>query len=220
MKVAVIVAHDDDVVLWMGGTIHLLEDWEWHIISMCNAHNEERKDYFHNTANRLGVTANVFAFLDYQNKESSSRLNCILDMKQQLSSLLKNERYDFVFTHSRDENGEYGFHANHQEVCEVVKSLVSEKQIVEDFSKIAFFCYSPLYELPGLSTVARQDAKFYMQLPYSSLAFKIGLIQLHKPEIVKNLQDDLGSPCPNPEAFEGDNLRLPAPFTERMAATE
>ena len=215
MKAAVIVAHDDDVVLWMGGTIHLLKDWEWHIISMCNAHNRERRDYFHKTANRLGVTANVFNFFDYQDKDSSSRLNCIPDMKQQLSSLLENKRYDFVFTHSRDENGEYGPHANHQEVCEVVQSLASENHIVENFSKIAFFCYSPLYNLSGLPTVARQDAKFYVQLPYSSLAFKIGLIQVHKPEIVKNLQSDLGSPCPNPEAFEGDNLCLPAPFIGR-----
>ena len=215
MKAIVIVAHDDDVVLWIGGTIHLLKDWEWHIISMCNAHNNDRKNYFHNIADKLGVVANTFDFLDYQNKESSSKPNSIPDMKQKLSSLLEDKPYDYVFTHSRDKNGEYGHHANHQEVCEVVQSLVSENRIVEEFSKIAFFCYSPLYCLPGLPTIARNDAKVYIQLPYSSLAFKIDLVQSHKTEIVNNLQNDLGSPCPNPEAFEGDNLCLPEPFINR-----
>ena len=215
MKAIVIVAHDDDVVLWMGGTIHLLKDWEWHIISMCNAYNKDRKNYFHETADKLGVNATNFDFHDYQNKETGSHSNSIPDMQQELSSLLEDRRYDYVFTHSRDQHGEYGYHANHQEVCEVVQSLVSENRIVEDFSKIAFFCYSPLYGLPGLPTVARKDAKYYMQLPYSSLAFKISLIQSHKTDIVNNLQNDLGSPCPNPEAFEGDNLFLPVPFIRR-----
>ena len=52
MKAIAIVAHDDDVVLWMGGTIHLLKDWEWHIISMCNNHDSDRKTYFNSIADK------------------------------------------------------------------------------------------------------------------------------------------------------------------------
>ncbi|MCJ7603603.1 MAG: PIG-L family deacetylase [Desulfobulbaceae bacterium] len=216
MKAIAIVAHDDDVVLWLGGTIHLLKDWEWHIISMCNDHNSERKNYFYGVADKLGVaTINTFDFFDYQDRKTSHRTNSIPDMKEKLSSLLKDNRYDYVFTHSRDKNGEYGHHANHQEVCEAVQSLASENLIVENPNRLAFFCYSPLYDLPGLPTVARKDAKAYMQLPYSDLAFKIGLIQSHNPGVVNNLQNDLGSPCPNPEAFEGDDLCLPTPFINR-----
>jgi len=215
MKAIAIVAHDDDIVFWMGGTIRLLNDWDWYVVSMCNACNEDRKRYFHETSRRLGATADTFDFLDYQSTDSGSQRNSISDMKQKLLSFFGNNRFDYVFTHSRDQNGEYGFHANHQEVCEVVESMVSEKRIVENRNKIAYFCYSPFYGLPGLPTVARQDAKFYMQLSYSNLAFKIRLIQSHKKEIVNNLQNDLCAPCPNPEAFDGDNLCLPDPFISR-----
>lgn len=212
MKAVAIVAHDDDVALWMGGTIHVLNDWEWLIVSMCNDNNKVRRRYFDAVSMKLNAPAISLDFHDYQSRDPSHKCNSLQSMKQELLSVLGSNRYDYVFTHSRNQNGEYGVHANHQEVCGVVQHIVSEKQIVEKNSQIAYFCYSPIYELPGLPTVARQDATFYMQLSYSNLAFKIGLIKLHNEEIVHNLENDLGAPCPNPEAFEGDNLCLPHPF--------
>ena len=215
MKGIVIVAHDDDVVLWMGGTIRSLSSWDWHLISMCNAQNEDRKGYFRSTSSKLGATCDTFDFCDYQTEEIVDKGNSITDMKHNLLNLLVNKRYDYVFTHSRDPNGEYGFHANHREVCQSVQALVSMGHLTEKPSNIAYFCYYPIYGLTGIPTVAKVDAKFYVQLSYSNLAFKLDLICSHKEDIVDNLEQNLGSPCPNPEAFEGDSLDLPAPFIRR-----
>lgn len=215
MNALVIVAHDDDVVLWMGGTIRHLMDWNWHIISMCNQGNDVRKRYFEVACKRLNARANAFDFLDYQDSNQACRRNSIADMKKNLLQVVETAKYDYVFTHSRDPNGEYGYHANHYEVCKTVRSLVSEDQLVESGSKLAYFCYSPIYGLSGLGTVARRDAHYYLQLNYGDLAFKVELIQSHVLDIVNNLECALGAPCPNPEAFEGDKLNLPFPFIGR-----
>ena len=215
MKALVVVAHDDDAVLWMGGTIHHLSGWDWHIISMCNEGNAERKRNFEKTCSRLGAIANAFDFLDYQDGNRVAKKNSIADMKQSLLQAVGSTEYDYVFTHSRDSNGEYGRHANHHEVCDTIRSLVSEDQLVENRSRLAHFCYLPIYRLSGLGTVAKQDARYYFQLTYSDLAFKVELIQSYPTATVNNLEDDLGAPCPNPEAFEGDVLNLPSPFIGR-----
>ena len=214
MNALVVVAHDDDAVLWMGGTIHHLKHWNWHAISMCNQGNDERKRDFEETCNKLSVRADTLDFLDYQDSKAAPGRNSIAQMKESLLGVVGTMVYDYVFTHSRDPNGEYSYHANHHEVCEVVRSLVSESQLVENRSRIAHFCYCPIYE-SGCATVAGQDADYYFQLTYSDLAFKVELIRSYTAAIVNNLERDLGAPCPNPEAFEGDGLGLPSPFIGR-----
>lgn len=215
MNTLVVVAHDDDAVLWIGGTIHHLKDWNWHVISMCNQGNNVRKRYFEETCNKLGARANALDFLDYPDSNTAPRRNSVADMKESLLGVVGATVYDYVFTHSRDPNGEYGHHPNHHEVCEVVGLLVSEGQLVENRSRLAYFCYYPIYGLSGLGTVARQDAHYYYQLTYNDLAFKVELIRSHITAIVNNLEHGLGAPCPNPEAFEGGGLSLPSPFIGR-----
>ena len=37
IKALVVVAHPDDHFIWMGGTILMLrDDWEWHILYLCD----------------------------------------------------------------------------------------------------------------------------------------------------------------------------------------
>lgn len=215
MNALVVVAHDDDAVLWMGGIIHCLSDWNWHVISMCNQGNDMRRHYFARTCRELGVRADALDFLDYQDINTAAKKNSITDMKQSLLQVVGAKKYDYVFTHSRDPNGEYGHHANHHEVCKVVRSLVAEDQLIETKNRLAYFCYYPIYRLPGIGTAARKDAHYYYQLSYGDLAFKVELIRSHAKNIVTNLEHDLGAPCPNPEAFEGDELSLPGPFIRR-----
>lgn len=215
MNALVVVAHDDDAVLWMGGAIHHLTDWNWHVVSLCNHNNSERKRYFEETCNKLGTRADALDFWDYQDGNLAPRRNPIAEMKKSLRGVVGTRTYDYVFTHSRDPHGEYDGHANHQEVCEVVGSLVLEGWLVQDTSRLAHFCYRPIYKLSGLATVARLDANYYFQLTYSDLAFKVELIRSHITAIVDNLEHGLDAPCPNPEAFEGDGLSLPNPFIRR-----
>lgn len=213
MQALVVVAHDDDAVLWMGGVIHCLRDWKWQIISMCNQGNEIRKSAFHEASRCLGATSHAFDFYDYQN---ARHVNSIDDMKATLLQVTRGNKYDYVFTHSYRAHGEYSFHANHAEVCCVVKALVNENQLLTATNHLAHFCYCPIYGAPGLATVATKDADYYFQLNYDDLAFKVDLIRLFPQDVVDNLKKQLGSPCPNPEAFEGPGLMLPTPFVKRI----
>lgn len=215
MKALVVVAHDDDVVLWMGGVVHHLHDWNWHLVSMCNQGNIERRGYFEETSRRLNARSSALDFGDYQEISKASSPNSVSRMKQDLLKIVEDQTYDFLFTHSRDPNGEYSPHHNHYEVCCVVRSLVSEGRLIDQANRLAYFCYSPIYPVKVLATVARQDAKYYYQLSYEDLSIKVELIRSHLKPIIDNLEQCLGAPCPNPEAFEGDNLILPLPFRER-----
>jgi LmbE family N-acetylglucosaminyl deacetylase len=208
MDALVVVAHDDDALLWMGGTLLRLNDWHWHVICMCNDNNSKRKNYFKRTCHELKARGDTLDFRDYQAANSATQRNSISDMKQALMGITEGNEYDYVFTHSRDENGEYGHHANHEEVCTAITQLVSG-------GKLVHFSYSPIYELAGIGTLARRDADYYMQLRYRDLIQKAKLISSHLEPIVANLERDLGAPCPNPEAFEGDELKLPPPFIGR-----
>ena len=219
MKALVVVAHHDDAVLWMGGAIHHLKTWDWHIISICNQGSSERKRNFEDTCCKLAARADAFDFLDYQDGNQVDTTNSITDMTQTLMHAVESTQYDYVFTHSLDPNGEYGRHANHHEVCSTVRSLASENRLVPSISRLAHFCYFPIYRLSGLGTAAKQDADYYFQLSYSDLVFKAQLIRSFALDIVNNLEHDLGAPCPNPEAFTGDQLILPAPFIGRHKQT-
>lgn len=215
MNGLVVIAHDDDVVLWMGGAVHNLKDWNWHLVSMCNQGNLQRKRYFEQTSSKLGARYNTLDFLVYQDMNSVPEPNSIDQMKESLWQLVGCNTYDYVFTHSRDPNGEYGRHDNHHEVRKVVQSLISDDKLMVRRDRLAHFCYSPIYRLSGLATVAEHDADFFFQLSYEDLAFKVELIRSHLTAIVNNLEQDLGSPCPNPEAFDGEGLSLPSPFIGR-----
>ena len=45
-SVALIVAHPDDETLWAGGLILQHPDWQWFIISLCRAKDENRAPKF------------------------------------------------------------------------------------------------------------------------------------------------------------------------------
>ena len=133
------------------------------------------------------------------------------DMKRALLDWTQKDRFDYVFTHSRRRDnggyqGEYGNHANHREVQEMVTSLVKEGDLAKHSNRVAYFAYKPMYEVGGSATVAVTAAKYYVQLTYEEL--------LHKCEWCGKVPDlgnleNIGFPCPNPEAFEGDALEMP-----------
>jgi len=205
-KALVVVAHCDDAVLWMGGAIHRLRYWEWHIFSMCNGNNDQKIQSFNKSCKKLKEKVKVkkceaLNFKDYQNGGAFSQ-NSKEEMKLKLMELV-DEAYDYVFSHSLQEWNEYSHHDNHQEVGIIASEIAKEKswQLIQ-------FCYYPVY-CGGTATVANKErADYYFQLNYEELKFKLELIDCFLPQEDENLKS-LGYPCPNPEAFEGNSLPAP-----------
>lgn len=202
-----VVAHHDDHVLWIGGTLQRLKAAGWDVtcVALC-VPSPERQAYYCAYCKALGVSGHYATFIDDQ----GAALNDKLAMKASLLGLTAGKRYDLVFTHSRRPHREYGHHANHAEVEAVVTELAQLGELTPN--PIAYFSYQAMYGLAGLATVAETDASVYLQLTYPELLAKCDWVK-RAPDVESNLVG-LAYPCPNPEAFDCDSP-LPRPFVSR-----
>ena len=142
MKALAVVAHSDDHILWMGGTILRLKHWVWHILSLCKSHNNEdfgqKRIVFDQSCRELGaIKYSAKDFKDYQSRED---IECqqVPRMKEQILSF-GDGSYDLVFTHSIQNNCEYSYHANHAEVRDAVSQVLKERMI--ETEGVLHFCY-------------------------------------------------------------------------------
>lgn len=210
MNALAVVAHHDDHLLWMGGALQRmrLSGWNWTVIALC-VPDRDRQQFYCDYCKAVGVSdARYSYFKDYQGGAPFSQ-NSRDSMLATVEQTITGKSFDWVFTHSRDPQGEYGYHANHAEVEAVVTSLVHGGKVGRGRSSFAYFSYSPIYGISGRATTARLDASFYLPLRYDELLFKAGWCS--KVPDPGNLEN-ISFPCPNPEAFEGDGLQLPPPF--------
>jgi LmbE family N-acetylglucosaminyl deacetylase len=208
-KALAIVAHHDDHVLWMGGTIQRLaiSGWHWTVVALC-VPDPARREYFFHCCSVLGAVPQAMSFQDHMEGEAFSR-NDRDSMRSHLDRAVQGQRFDLVFTHSRAESGEYwARHANHIEARELASELVDSQGLAPGRPSLAYFAYDVIYG-GGTATCARLDASYVLSLNYSELLWKCQLSRL-APDVDSNLRN-LAFPCPNPEAFEGDGLQLPTP---------
>lgn len=204
-----VVAHHDDHVLWMAGTIQRLAlyGWHWTVVAMC-VPDPARRDYFNHCCSILGATPRATDFQDYMDGKPFSRNNRN-SMRSWLVETVRGRTFDLVFTHSRAEHGEYGArHANHVETRELAIELVNSQQLGGGGRRLAYFAYDVIYGT-GTATCASLDAEYILPLTYAELLCKCELSRL-APDAGTSLRN-LAYPCPNPECFEGDELDLPAP---------
>jgi LmbE family N-acetylglucosaminyl deacetylase len=212
-KAIAIVAHHDDHVLWMGGTIQrlALSCWQWTVVAMC-VPDPTRQAYFQHCCSVLGVAPVMMDFQDYMGSDPFSR-NDRDQMRSRLAGVAQGQTFELVFTHSRGEHGEYwARHANHVEVRELTAELVNNRSLGAGQASLAYFAYDVIYG-SGTATCARTDATYFLPLTYPELLWKCQLCRL-APDAESSLRN-LAYPCPNPEGFEGDSLSLPAPLVRR-----
>lgn len=212
MKGLCIVAHPDDHVLWMGGTILRLKDWNWHILSLCNSHNTgfvEQKDTFNKSCSALSADKySAKALKDYQNEESKEKEQ--LDkMKEEILSFADNNYYDLIFTHSINLNCEYSYHANHEEARDAVNQLIKGNLLKT--KGVLYFCYkSGGCQKPVIADL--DNANYKIELDFA---------EINKKRELKHsftwAEADLKSLClwcndePKIEAFQTNNLELELP---------
>lgn len=197
-----ITAHHDDAVLWCGGTILRMTalGWNWTVVALCVPDSQKQR-YFDEYCQAAKVVGSRFAFADYQGG-GTFRENTKASFIKEIKAILDAKTFEFVFTHSCDPGGEYGGHANHDEVLQATLELVPKEQLI-------CFAYNPEFGYNDRATTARRDADYHVQLNYDELIHKANWCR-SAPDAQTSLQA-IGFPCPNPEGFRTARHLLP-PF--------
>jgi len=215
MKIFVVVAHPDDHVLWIGGTIIRFNEFEWHVLSLCNSHNDNfgpKRDLFKNSCDELGCGRyKALEMRDYQPRELME-VEQMLKMQKEILAFADSE-YDLIFTHSSNPNCEYGFHANHAEAREATYRLINEGLLKTN--GIGYFSYkSGGINQPVIADM--ESGNYKVVLTSDEIAKKRSIKQ-----IFTWAQDDLqnlslwNNDEPKVEAFKIEmfnNINLPSGF--------
>jgi len=97
-KAIAIVAHDDDLLIWMGGTIQRLSEfgWDWTVIALCTA-DRKRKQYFLDCCTEFRVSNPIpMGFLDHQGGEPFSGENNRDKMLTELRRITNGQTFDLA----------------------------------------------------------------------------------------------------------------------------
>lgn len=116
-RVAVIVAHPDDEVLWCGGLLLSRPRWSPFVACLCRGGDPDRAPRFRRVLERLGA-AGAMAELDDGPDQDPVPAEAVQAL---VLSLLPAREYDLLLTHSPQ--GEYTRHRRHEEVAEAVWAL-------------------------------------------------------------------------------------------------
>ncbi len=132
-SVAIIVAHPDDEILWVGGTILTNPSWKCFIVSLCRKYDTDRAAKFYKVLNILNANG-VMGNLDDEPEQIPLENQRV---EQAIMDLLPQNHFDLMITHNPF--GEYTRHLRHEEISKAVIHLWQQKVITTD--AIWFFAY-------------------------------------------------------------------------------
>ena len=122
-RVAVLVAHPDDEVLWCGGTLLMNPGWTKYVATLCRGGDPDRSRKFARVVEELDARGRM---ADLDDGPEQSPLDPEL-VQSTLRSLLAEQRFDLVLTHAP--RGEYTRHLRHEEVSAAVHRLWSQGEL-------------------------------------------------------------------------------------------
>ncbi|MEO7100005.1 MAG: PIG-L family deacetylase [Luteolibacter sp.] len=165
-RVAVVVAHPDDEILWAGGLLLSHPEWSPFIVSLCRGSDPDRAPKFSKVLTILNAQGIMG---DTDDGPDQFPLPDIL-IQDAILSLLPRRDYDLLLTHAPD--GEYTRHRRHEEVSRAVMALWREGKIRAE--RLWQFAYED-----GGRTYAprpRQDASIQLRLSDELLTHKSAVI--------------------------------------------
>ena len=113
-KVALIVAHPEDVTLWAGGTILSHPSWDWFIVSLSRGGDRDHSQKFLQALQQLGAQGVIG---DLDNGDDKKALE-ETEVKQTILDLLPQHYFDLIISHHPA--GEYSNHIRHDETGKAV----------------------------------------------------------------------------------------------------
>lgn len=131
IKALCIVAHPDDELIWMGGTILANNGWEWTVYSLCRSADSDRAPKF-GRACKIYKAKAIISDLDDERLQPLK----ISEVINKIKGNLPEKEFDYIFTHGQ--NGEYG-HLRHREVHAAVEQMVKNKDL--KCGALFFFSY-------------------------------------------------------------------------------
>lgn len=116
-RVAVVIAHPDDEILWAGGLLLSHPEWSPFIVTLCGGLDPDQVSKFNRVLECLNAQGVMGELDDVPNP---SPLPATM-VRAAIRSLLPNRDYDLVLTHAPC--GEYTRHRRHEEVSRAVRIL-------------------------------------------------------------------------------------------------
>ncbi len=189
-KALIIVAHPDDEIIWMGGTILTHPELDWTVFSLCRSTDQDREPKFRRVCARLGAKAIIS---DLDDNDILDLVDATREAERLILENIKDVAIDILFTHGK--NGEYG-HERHVAVHDAVNNLIKSKKLKP--GAVFYFNYKKNRpkQNPLIISLKNSDIEI-------NLAKKIFL---EKKKIVAEMYGyphdgiDVGL-CTNPEAF-------------------
>ncbi|MCJ7448394.1 MAG: PIG-L family deacetylase [Bacteroidales bacterium] len=115
--VAVIVAHPDDEILWVGGTILSHPSWKWFVVCLCRGSDNDRAPRFLKTLQILG-SEGIIGDLDDGPEQKPLDEN---ELENTILQLLPSMHFNLIISHNPC--GEYTRHVRHEEISKAVIKL-------------------------------------------------------------------------------------------------
>lgn len=122
----VIVAHPDDEIIWMGGTILMFPNVEWIILSLCRKDDPDRAPKFKKVCHLYGARSLIS---DLEDDEVMNMKESLPEIQTRIESALNKigqNRFTYLFAHGY--NGEYR-HPRHIGAHRAINQMLRAKTL-------------------------------------------------------------------------------------------
>lgn len=185
-----VVAHPDDEIIWMGGTIRNSKNISWTIFSLCRESDGDREPKFRRVC-AYNEASGIITDLDDEGKLSLKETIPVI--KKIIIDKIGQQEFDYLFTHGA--NGDYG-HPRHIGVNKAVKELLEEQKL--RVKNVFYFNYKKNKKGDRPLMIMKENSEFQLKLNKKDYHEKCRVVAEMYGYSFDGIDVNLS---PNPEAF-------------------